>query len=47
MSQLAHWNRPTAQAGGAGFCERRPAIEGWQVNGWQEPCELRGSRTVL
>ena len=47
MSQLAQWNWPTVQAGGAGFIGRRPTTARWLVNGWQEPCESRGSRTVL
>ena len=47
MSQLARWNWPTAQAGGAGIVERRPATARWSAHGWQEPWESRGSCTVL
>jgi hypothetical protein len=30
-----------------GFFLRRPEIVRFQEDGWQEPCESRGSRTVL
>ena len=47
MSQLAvsdgqpgNWEEPD-------FFRRRPEIARFQENGWQEPYESRGSRTVL
>ena len=48
MSQLATSDgQPRLSGGGAGFFLRRPEIVRFQAEGWQEPCESRGSRTVL
>jgi hypothetical protein len=48
MSQLAASNgQPRQSGGGAGFFLRMLEIARSQEEGWQEPCESRGSRTVL
>ncbi len=48
MSQLEKKWKPTRRLGGAGFFFlRRLEAERLQENGWQEPYEARGSRTVL
>ncbi len=48
MSQLAaSEGQPRCSGGGAGFLLRRPETERFQAEGWQEPCESRGSRTVV
>ena len=48
MSQLATSNgQPRDCGGGAGFFLRRLETVRFQEEGWQEPCESRGSRTVL
>jgi len=48
MSQLAASDgQPRDCGGGAGFFLRRLEIARSQEDGWQEPCESRGSRTVL
>ena len=48
MSQLAASDgQPRDCGGGAGFFLRRLETARSQEDGWQEPCESRGSRTVL
>jgi hypothetical protein len=48
MSQLAASDgQPRDCGGGAGFFLRPLEIVRFQEEGWQEPCESRGSRTVL
>jgi hypothetical protein len=48
MSQLAlSDSQPRQSGGGAGHTLRRLDTKRFQENGWQEPCESRGSRTVL
>jgi len=48
MSQLAASDgQPRDCGGGAGFFLRRLEIARSQEDGWQEPCESRGSRTDL
>ena len=48
MSQLAaSEGQPRPSGGGAGFFLRRLEIVRFQAEGWQEPCESRGSRTDL
>ena len=46
MSQLA-LSDSQPEMGGAGHNLRRLDTERFQEDGWQEPCESRGSRTVL
>ena len=48
MSQLAESDsQPRKSGGGAGHTLRRFETERFQEDGWQEPCESRGSRTVV
>jgi len=48
MSQLAASDgQPRYCGGGAGFFLRSLKTVRFQADGWQEPCESRGSRTVL
>jgi hypothetical protein len=47
MGQFTERNEPTRRLGGASFSPRRLGAVRRQENGWQEPYELRGSRTVL
>ena len=48
MSQpAASEGQPRYSGGGAGFFLRRLETVRFQENGWQEPCESRGSRTDL
>ena len=48
MSQLAASDgQPRCSGGGAGFFLRRLETVRSQAEGWQEPHESRGSRTVL
>ena len=48
MSQLAASDgQPRCSGGGAGFFLRMLETVRFQAEGWQEPCESRGSRTVL
>ena len=48
MSQLAASNGQPRDCGeGAGFFLRKLETARSQEEGWQEPCESRGSRTVL
>ena len=48
MSQLAASDgQPRCSGGGAGFFLRRLEAVRSQAECWQEPCESRGSRTVL
>jgi hypothetical protein len=48
MSQLAVSNgQPRLSGGGTGFFLRRLETVRSQEEGWQEPCESKGSRTVL
>ena len=48
MSQLADSDGQPRESGeGAGHILRRLGIERFQEDGWQEPYESRGSRTVL
>jgi hypothetical protein len=47
IGQLAKRGLPTMKMGGASFSSRRLGAVRRQENGWQEPYELRGSRTVL
>jgi hypothetical protein len=48
MSQLAESDgQPRKSGGGAVHTLRRFETERFQENGWQEPCESRGSRTVV
>jgi hypothetical protein len=46
MSQLA-LSDSQPEMGGAGHTLRRLDTERFQEDGWQEPCESRGSRTVV
>ena len=48
MSQLAASDgQPRYSGGGTGFFLRRFETVRFHEDGWQEPCESRGSRTVL
>jgi hypothetical protein len=48
MSQpAASEGQPRLGGGGAGFFSRMLQTVRFQENGWQEPCESRGSRTDL
>jgi hypothetical protein len=48
MSQFAtSEGQPRCSGGGAGFFLRRLETVRFQADGWQEPCESRGSRTDL
>ena len=48
MSQFAASDgQPRESGGGAGFFLRRLETARSQEESWQEPCESRGSRTVL
>jgi hypothetical protein len=48
MSQLeASDGQPRKSGGGTGYFLRRLKTVRSQEEGWQEPCESRGSRTVL
>ena len=48
MGQLAaSEGQPRGSGGGAGLLLRRPETVRFQAEGWQEPCESRGLRTVL
>ena len=48
MSQLAASDgQPRCSGGGAGFFLRMLETVRFQAEGWQEPCESRGSRTDL
>jgi hypothetical protein len=48
MSQLADGDsQPRKCGGGAGHTLSRFETERFQKDGWQEPNELRGSRSVL
>ncbi|NIS69032.1 MAG: hypothetical protein GTO12_08775 [Proteobacteria bacterium] len=47
MGQLAESDLPTMRMGGASFSLCRLDAVRHQEKGWQEPYELRGSRTVL
>ena len=48
MSQLAaSEGQPRVNGRGAGFFLRRLETARSQEDSWQEPCESRGSRTVL
>ena len=48
MSQFAASDgQPRLGGGGAWFFMRMLETVRFQANGWQEPCESRGSRTVL
>jgi hypothetical protein len=40
-------SQPRKCGGGAGHSLRRFETERFQEYGWQEPCESRGSRTLL
>jgi hypothetical protein len=47
MGQLTEMNEPTRRLGGASFSLCRFEAVRHRENGWHEPYELRGSRTVL